>query len=520
VVTTPSDVHNFWNISAKLDHKLSAANQISGRYSYAHEFINDPFGVETGNGNNIPQFGQYVPRYRTNAGITLTSILSARSVNEFRASYNHFIQPQAPYYSTLESLVGRTPDPLPPAIAAIPRQLQAFDLFNLSGAYANLGGTAGFLRNTKYFMLSDGLTLTSGKHTFKFGGDARRMRFDNITGSPNTYAFDGRYTGNTFADFILGTPFSTTTVQGPGPGIPARTFGMDRKFEWSGYVQDDWKASARFTLNLGLRYEYYRPITEANGLAGWDKQLNKVRVICEHNREVECGIPFLDPNLYIVQFADQSLSPTLGGPAGTSLYPIGLWYPDRNNFAPRFGLTFRPFSNKTVFRAGYGIYFDSDDRTKSSSAKTAPFTVSKTYTSDPKIPQIQLGSNPFPTNLGIQPTLSLTAYDINRRDTYAQRWNLGIQQELPGRLMFDAEYQGTLTVKGSLSRQINQPLAPGPGNANLRRPYAGFGSISYIAKTADWRISIRFRLRSRSVSRTISHFFPLCYGAKLLTIDS
>lgn len=467
IVTTPSLISSFHNISGKLDHRLTTNHQLSGRYSYANEFINDPFASETGVGNRIPTFGQYVPRYRTNLGITLTSTITNRAVNEFRSSYNRFIQPQAPYFSDLLRLVGLKPEPLPPILAAIPRARNAFDTFAMSGAYESLGGGGGFLRNTQYYALSDGLSITKGNHNFKVGGDTRWMHFDNITGSPNNYSFDGRYTGETFADFLLGIPFSTSTTIGPAAGIPAREFGMDRKFEWSAYFQDDWKVAPRLTVNWGIRYEYYRPITEHNGLAGWDKDANRIQVICNKGWEVECGLP-LDPAIYNVQMGAKGL------------YPVGLHESDRNNFAPRLGFAFRPFANgKSVIRGGYGIYYDSDDRTKSSSAKTAPFTKSMNYTSDPRVPQIQLGVNPFPTALGLQPALSSTAYDRHIRDTYAQRWNLGVQAELPGRMMFDLEYQGTLTVKAKRTRQINQPLSPGPGNPNLRRPYLPFASISY-----------------------------------------
>jgi len=171
---------------------------------------------------------------------------------------------------------------------------------------------------------------------------------------------------------------------------------------------------------------------------------------------------------------------------GDGPYPVGLHEPDRNNFAPRFGFAYRPFAgDRTVLRGGYGVFYDSDDRTKSGSTKGAPFLTSMTFASDPRIPQIQLATNTFPAILGRQPTLGPGAYDRKTRDTYAQRWNLGVQHELAAGLLVDVEYQGSLTVKGRRARQINQPLTPGAGNANLRRPYAQFAGISYTENSGN-----------------------------------
>src|SRR5207249_5016919 len=148
-------------------------------------------------------------------------------------------------------------------------------------------------------------------------------------------------------------------------------------------------------------------------------------------------------------------------------YPVGLTEPDRNNWAPRLGLAFRPLSkDTTVIRTNYGIYYDNYDWQKSfDHVKNAPFQTTTTYVSDPRIPQITLGVNPFPAVLGNQPTLITGAIDLHARDSYAQVWNFGVQHELVPNLMLDVSYQGSHTVKQRRSRFINQPL-PGPGNPN------------------------------------------------------
>jgi len=455
LVSTPSMISRYNNVSVKIDHQLTTSNRLTGRYSYANEDIFNPFGGETSFGRRLPNFGQSNPRYRTSAGISMTSLLSTQIVHEFRAGFNRFEQP----------LIGI--QKVPPVQARFPRLIPSFDSFNMSGAYDSLGAGGDFWRLNNTFNYIDNLTINHGNHSFKMGADLRRLIFYNITGSPNTYNFDGRYTQDTFADFLLGLPFSTTNLAG-------RQYGHEGKFEWAAYFQDDWKATRRLTVNWGIRYEYYRPFTAYNGLSGWDVSTNKIQVICREKYKSECAPAIANPAVYIVQMEDQ-------GP-----YPVGLTDPDRNNWAPRLGFAFRPLSKETtVIRGSFGIYYDNYDWQKSfDHVKNAPFQTTTTYVSDPRTPQIQLGVNPFPPQLGMQPTLITGAIDRHARDSYAEVWNIGLQHELASSLMVDVSYQGSHTLKQRRTRRINQPL-PGPGNPNLRRPYVPFGDLNYTEYAGD-----------------------------------
>ena len=112
VSTAGSRTENFDNISIRLDHSFSDAHRASGRYSYAKEFIFDPYAAETG-GGALPAFGQWNPRYRTSTGINLTSILSPTLIHEIRVGFNRFAQPLTDQYNALASLVGEERTPLP-----------------------------------------------------------------------------------------------------------------------------------------------------------------------------------------------------------------------------------------------------------------------------------------------------------------------------------------------------------------------------------------------------------------------
>ena len=194
------------------------------------------------------------------------------------------------------------------------------------GTGINQGGT------DNIFQFSDSLSLIKGSHTLKFGTDIRYVRFDERLGLNNngSFTFDGRYTGNPVADFLLGNTSAMTAQIGLG-------VGRWRSNSWNFFVADDWKVTPRLTFNLGLRYEYDTPFAERDGREGYfDTSLEKFVVgISAEESPIKREIPGLEFN------------PDLRR---------GIWFPDRNNFAPRIGLAYR-VTNSTALRAGYGLFY-------------------------------------------------------------------------------------------------------------------------------------------------------------------
>lgn len=290
------------------------------------------------------------------------------------------------------------------------------------------------LRNQTY-TFSDNVVWTHGKHSWRWGGDFRRVQLNTetssnargaftfsgyntselIPGAPGQPATPMPGTGYDFADFLLGFP-QTTAVQ----------FGQDNYHfhgnYWDLYLQDEWKLRGNLTLNLGARYEYVSPLTEENNLIA--------------NLDLSPGV--LNPALGTPEVA--VIVPGQPGPYSGSV-PTSLVRPDRKGFAPRVGFAWKPFS-KTVVRGGYGINYNTGayQTIAQQLAFQPPFSTAETNIQTAP-GDLTLASG-FPT-----PSVNLTtnsyAVNPNYRFGYVQIRNLDIQQQLRPTLLFNIDYTGT-----------------------------------------------------------------------------
>jgi len=272
------------------------------------------------------------------------------------------------------------------------------------------------------YTISDTVAWNRGKHNWRFGGDYRRIlqSFRSAKNSNGSFVFTGFATGdysagtllpdtgNDFADFLLGLPQQTSLQTG--------TNSYDfRANSYDAYVQDDWRIRGNLTLLLGVRYEYNGPYTEAQ------------------NRIVNLDVA--------PQFA--SAAAVQPGEAGTffGTYPASLVQPDRNNFAPRLGLAWKPL-NLTVVRLGYGINYNLAQygTVIQNFAFQPPFANTQTNSvTDPTTSNLTL-VNGFPTPTGV--VTNNYAIDPNYRLGYVQIWNLDIQRQLPHGFLLNVGYNG------------------------------------------------------------------------------
>ena len=272
----------------------------------------------------------------------------------------------------------------------------------------------------------DSFTWVKKNHTLTFGGDFKRQDRNTTTdqNARGTFQFSGiatsafnsngqpiPNTGLDFADFLLGLPQSSS-VQ----------FGGDSEYfrqnAWDAYANDDWRVNSSLTLMFGLRYEYYSPLAEKYG----------------HLVNLDIAPGFA------------AVEPVLPGAVGaySGAFPNTLIQPDRNNFAPRGGLAWKPSAkHSTVVRLGYGIYYNPTalNRLATELSEQPPFAETQTLTtSAANVLTLQNGLATAPTNASI---LNTYAVQKNYKVGYAQSWNVSVQQNLSRSFFFELSYLGT-----------------------------------------------------------------------------
>ena len=271
-------------------------------------------------------------------------------------------------------------------------------------------------------------------------------------------------TGYDFADFLLGLPQQTSEQFGD-----SNHGNHFRGNFWDLYVQDEWKMRGNLTLNLGVRYEYVSPLTEIN---------NRIA-----NLDLSPGV--LNPALPLGMTPVTPIEPGQAGPYSGPL-PASLVRPDRNNFAPRIGFAWKPFS-KTVVRGGYGINYNTGayQGIAQQLALQPPFAT--TATNIQTAPGDLTLQNGFPTPTGITNNY---AVNPNYRLGYVQIRNLDIQQQIRPTLLLNIDYTGT---KGT---DLDILEAPNRTATGIRIP--GVDAFTYESSVADSEAnagSVRLRKR-------------------------
>jgi hypothetical protein len=268
-------------------------------------------------------------------------------------------------------------------------------------------------------------------HQLRAGGDFRLDRSSSDTNaSPNgNFVFTGLYTGNDFADFLLGASQQAAQQYGPGNvQLRGRSASL--------FFQDDWRKSAKLTLSLGLRYELIQPYTEANN-----------------------HLATLDVNPDFTAAAAVQAGQT--GPY-TGAYPEGILLTDNNNLAPRLGFAYR-VKPGLVVRGGYGISFNSGSYSTIARQLAAqpPFASSNTQlgTAISPIPiatAFTTATNQLQNNYGIDKT-----YQLGR----VQTWNVDVSKDLSQAWTVGGGYTRTTGANLDVVRAPNrQP------NGGLRIP--------------------------------------------------
>ncbi|MEO7142099.1 MAG: carboxypeptidase-like regulatory domain-containing protein [Bryobacteraceae bacterium] len=298
--------------------------------------------------------------------------------------------------------------------------------------------------------LDDKVSWIHGRHAIKAGLMALYFRtfLQTQFQTSGVFNFDGSFTGNAAADFLLGRPisFAQASIYNDSPRGGSTEF----------FAQDDIAATSRLKLNVGLRYNLPIP---------WTERFNHIALII--------------PGRQSAKYAQAPPGLLYPGDSGV---PDSLIPPDRNDFAPRLGFAWDVFGNgRTSVRGAYGIFFVPEyafyiDRSYENPPNQAGILIS----SPPSMSNPYLGrADPFPYTPDPNHPVFVTPIEAftpnpNLRDGYSEQFNLNIQHQFGADFMVQAGYVGQVAHKLSQLRDIN-PAVYGPGatpaNAQQRRPY-------------------------------------------------
>ena len=447
----------------KADHKLTEHDNVSFRVLRRNNDTSNPFG-----GSVLGAFGGLTGSAQTLLGLSWVRLFSPAAVNEFRAGLTRTASLQLGVHQGRDyaAELGITGTTTEPGLIGFPR-------VTITGL-ATLGENAStpIQYTVNSYQWADTLTWVKPRHTVKMGFDILRVQFFQPTNTNfrGTFAFQNRWTGVPFGDFLLGLPNTTSRRIGTATNyIFTSNYGF--------FVQDDYKLTPNLTLNLGLRYELQKPPYEKHG--------QMTNYVPEINKLILAGDAAV-PNLGSL-VAGAGLTGLVGLARDHGL-PFALVNTNSRDLAPRFGFAWRPFGgNATVVRGGYGIFFTGSRLNPIRTDLTGgfPFSLSQTFNRQPSNPGALTFSNPFPAALAsIQGVTSTNGYEVAAPSQYLQSWNLTIERDLGGGVALEAGYAGSKGTHLGRKYDINQayrlPHLQLP-NGSYPKPIPNLNTISYYA---------------------------------------
>ena len=446
--------------TARVDHNLGDKDRIFARFTF-HQATNPVWE------GNLPAIGMR-EQLRQNKALTFwyTRILGPSLINELRYGHAYNNNPISGPIRGLEVVDSLGLRGLAPGLPDIGGILKVtFPGTALTGLSQIDAANPGFLN--RIHQIQDQVTWLRGTHSLKFGTDIRRVDYEDQIAPASLFGsidFTGRFTGHPYADFLLGLPNTGSRAFPPVPSLRRRAV-------YDFFVQDDWKVGRSLTVNLGLRYDLHPGWVEREGrLAFFDITSGAIVVADEGANKIS---PLM-PSAYvgIVSAGSQGL------PSDT------LVRTDRNNFAPRLGVAYRPFNDsQTVIRAGYGLYYDL--LPIELQAARAPFVFTETPFTNPAAPSLVLPAV-FPSAGTAGPSAIALPLAVNPdvRMPYTHQWSVTVEHER-WHTGFRVSYVGTLGRDMWYTRDANAPEADGRLYTEKPRPFPQYPSITYADNGAS-----------------------------------
>jgi hypothetical protein len=522
IQTVPVQPERGDQFTVKVDHRLTDKQNLSLYYYFDDHHVVLPFAQFEAAGANVPDFASIVNERFQQWNISHTWTISNTTVNEFRFNYNREAQrtfqhpvrtslvqdscpaPQSWLLQAFPSGVPCFTDPSNPRAAITPGlgpQHEGLPFIQLSGGFTIGNNGEGEIPQVgNSFQWSDSVTKIVGNHSFKFGTDVRRQRFDqtlffDVNGE---FFFDGTSSNtvggdSVFSDYLLGFPGSYG--QGAAQTENVRSTGLYL------FAQDSWKIKPNLTLNYGLRWELNTPIADISKHVQTFRPGQVSTVFpCENTANTDCS----------------TMTPVGLVVPGDKGVPGGLTQTYYKAFAPRIGLAWSPgTSGKTSIRTGWGLFYNPIEQLVLEQFSAEPPFGGSTFPFDTLFNTPFLSTdesiqypNPFggvqdptrgkPVDWGLfRPNLLFGQFQPHMRSQYSAQYNLTIQRQLTNDMKLEVGYVGSQGHRLLATHDINygnpqtcldlEALAtayPGDGSSNPSGAGIGTDCGQYFADSA------------------------------------
>ena len=495
VFPTPNTTGNQWTGSrgvptnvreeiVRIDHRINDKIALMGHY--IDERANQVAPLSQWSGQTFPTLGtnQISPSFSAVARMSWT--ISPTVLNE--ASYNYsgnriLFSPNGIY----QKPPGWTIPEFFPTNA-----LNRLPNVDIGGAYGTNYEPAAWpwYNSADSNQVRDDLSIVRGAHSMKMGASFMRYRKNqDLQGqTQGAFGFNGSFTGDAFADFLLGYANSYQE-------LALQDRGHWRNSTYGVYFVDNWKVTPKLTLNLGLRWEGIPQAYDVqNRMSNFVQSSYNPALAPQFNSDNS-----LNPNgpgFGFVQGVALSTTPFyLNGIeiAGRNGFPRDVVQDHWNNFAPRVGFAYDPTgTGKTAIRGGFGMFYERIQGNAVYNMATDP-----PFSFNPSLNQVLFSNPSISANTGQQATLPIfpagltsLAYSDFKIPT-TMEWNFQIQQQLTSNALFGIAYIGSSSYHQPDYREINAVPLDDPNRAgiaastyaqgaNFDRPFKGFSNIRQL----------------------------------------
>jgi len=449
-------------LSIRLDHRLAGSDQLFARFSTFDAKEHQPFGTSALQEALVPGFGRELTTRTRNLVVSHTHVMGTSLVNEFRVGWLAVAGGQTSVnrgvdFAGATGLLGVTGDP---------RDI-GFPQISVRGLYSTMGDPTSFVfRDNQHVELYENLTWDRGAHRLKAGAYYfhLQLRPDQPDNARGAFTYTGQFTGNAFADFLLGYP--TSAASGIGRG------DENGRTNWLHlYAQDDWQARSNLTVSAGLRYEFNQHMYDVhNRLSSIDLSVPGGRFVIASDADgrIDSGGQSLLSQIPVPYVASNDIG-----------WGRGLLDPSAIRLAPRVGFALGLRDARAVVRGGYGIFLNQwAYSVQTAFARNLPFFFTKQVDVpiDERTPTLR--TRDILTSGGTG-TVGGSIMDHDYNVEYSQTWSGGLQYELFPVTMVEVSYMGTWTLGADNATVRNVP-EPGPGPIQARRPIPALSRINAI----------------------------------------